>query len=145
MYVNLAVIIRFTFFPKTLANQHVQPLIYDPVAAYPFRVNLIPFVHLFDYDNMRDLVWNVVGNIALYIPSGIALPIVYKNLNSFGKVIAAGAFISLCTEILQLPFASRATDIDDLILNTAGVVIGYGIYKAVKSLKHLTPVFRGES
>ena len=135
MYVNLAVIIRFTFFPKTLVNGHVQPLIFDPAAAYPFRVNLIPFVHLFDYDNMRDIVWNVVGNTVLYIPSGIVLPVVYKKLNSFGKVVAAGAVIALCAEILQLPFASRATDMDDLILNTLGVAVGYGIYTAIKGLK----------
>ena len=135
MYVNLAVIIRFIFFPKSLVNGYVQPLIFDPSAAYPFWVNLIPFVHLFDYDNMRDTVWNVVGNTAMFIPSGIVLPVVYKKLNSFGKAVAAGMLISLCTEILQLPFASRATDIDDLILNTLGVAVGYGIYAAVKSRK----------
>ena len=136
MYVNLAVIIRFTFFPKLLVNGYVQPLIFDPSIAYPFRVNLLPFVHLFDYDNMRDVVWNVVGNTAMLIPSGIVLPIVYNKLNSFGKVVAAGMIISLCTEILQLPFASRATDIDDLILNTLGVAVGYEIYTAIKNLKH---------
>ena len=63
------------------------------------------------------------------------LPVVYKKLNSFNKVVAAGAFISLCIEILQLPFASRATDIDDLILNTLGVAVGYGIYATAKCLK----------
>ena len=71
----------------------------------------------------------------MFIPSGIILPIVYKRLNGFGKVVAAGALISLCIEILQLPFASRATDIDDLIMNTLGVIIGYGIYTAIKSIK----------
>ena len=130
MYVNLAVIIRFVFFPKALVNGHVQPLVFDPAAAFPPRVNLVPFRHLFDYDNIRDLVWNVVGNTAMFIPSGIILPLVYPKLNSFGKVLAAGAFLSLCTELLQLPFASRATDLDDLILNTLGVAIGYGIYRA---------------
>ena len=42
--------------------------------------------------------------------------------------MAAGAGMSLVIEILQLPFDTRASDIDDLILNTIGVVIGYGIY-----------------
>lgn len=79
--------------------------------------------------------FNAAGNAALFIPTGILLPVVYKKLNSFGKVVAAGAFISLCIEILQLPFASRASDIDDIILNTLGVVIGYGIYALVKKLR----------
>ena len=132
MYIDLAVIIRFVFFPKSLVNGHIQTLIFDPAAAFPFRVNVIPFVHLFDYGSIRDIIWNTIGNMVLFIPSGIVLPVVYKKLNSIGKVIAAGAFISLCIEILQLPFASRASDIDDLILNTFGVAVGYGIYAVLK-------------
>ena len=132
MYINLAVIIRFVFFPKALINGHVQPLVFEPAAVFPLRVNFIPFVHLFEYVSLRDTIWNIVGNMAMFIPSGIVLPIIYKKLDSFGKVIAAGAFISLCIEILQLPFASRASDIDDLILNTFGVAIGYGIYAIMK-------------
>ena len=112
----------------------VQPLLYDPAAAFPFRVNLIPFVNLFDYDNKRDLMLNVTGNCALFIPSGIVFPIVYKKLNSFCKVLSAGMLISFIIEILQLPFSVRASDIDDLILNTAGVAVGYGIYCLIKSL-----------
>ena len=135
MYINLAVIIRFTFFPMSRVNGSVQPLIYDASTAFPFRVNLIPFVNLFDYDSKRDLLLNVIGNTAMFIPSGIVLPTIYKKLNSFWKVIAAGAMISLCIEIIQLPFSVRASDVDDLILNTLGVVIGYGIYAAVKHLK----------
>ena len=135
MYSNLAVIIRFVFFPRTLVNGHVQPLVFDRATAFPFRLNLVPFVFLFDYDNVRDIIWNIVGNMAMLIPSGIVLPVVYKKLNSFWKVVAAGAFISLCIELLQLPFPSRATDVDDLILNTLGVAVGYGIYAAFKHLK----------
>ena len=136
MYINLAVIIRFVFFPKALVNGHVQPLVYDPAAVFPFRMNLIPLVHLLDYNDARDIVWNIVGNVTMFIPSGIVLPFVYKKLNSFGKVAAAGTFISLCIEILQLPFASRASDIDDLILNTLGVLVGYGVYVLIRQLKH---------
>jgi glycopeptide antibiotics resistance protein len=73
----------------------------------------------------------------MFIPTGIVLPIVYRRLNSLWKAAAAGAFISLCTEILQLPFPSRASDVDDLILNTLGVVVGYGIYAAVKKIRSL--------
>lgn len=135
MFFNLAVIIRFTFFPRELVNGHIQPLVFDSKAVFPLRVNCVPFVNLFQYDSVKDIVWNVVGNTAMFIPSGIILPVVYKRLNNFGKVIAAGALISLCIEIIQLPFASRASDIDDLFLNTLGVMIGYSIYFAIKSIK----------
>ena len=71
----------------------------------------------------------------MFIPSGIILPVVYKKLNNLAKVVAAGALISLSIEVIQLPFGSRATDIDDLILNTIGVMIGYEIYSLVKKIK----------
>ena len=138
MYINLAVIIRFTFFPMARVDGSVQPLVFDASTAFPFRVNLIPFVNLFDYESKRDILWNVIGNTAMFIPSGIVLPIIYKQLDRFWKVVGAGAMISFCIEIIQLPFSVRASDVDDLILNTLGVVIGYGIYAAVKHLKALT-------
>ena len=135
MYINLAVIIRFVFFPRALVDGHIQPLVFDAASAFPFRVNLVPLVHQFDYASVRDVVWNVVGNAAMFVPSGIVLPIVYRKRNSFWKVAASGALISLCIEILQLPFASRASDVDDIILNTFGVAVGYGIYAAVRHFK----------
>lgn len=135
MYINLAVIIRFVFFPRALADGHVQPLVFEAAEMLPLRINLMPLVHLFEYGSVRDMIWNVAGNTAMFIPSGIILPVVYKKLNSFWKVIAVGALISLCIELLQLPFASRASDIDDLLLNTLGVAVGYGIYAFFRHFK----------
>ena len=134
MFVNLAVIIRFIFFPMSRVNGRVQPLRFDPSAVFPFKLNLIPFVHLLEYDSKKDLLLNVIGNTTMFIPTGIILPIIYKKLNSFWKVIGVGALISLCIEIIQLPFFERASDIDDLLLNTLGVAIGYLIYKLVYKL-----------
>ncbi len=128
MYVNLAVIIRFSFFPLSLLNGKVQPLLFDPQEVFPLRVNPVPFVLLFDYDIKRELLANVIGNFCMFIPSGIVLPIVCRKLDSFWKVAGAGVLLSLCIEIMQLPFLQRTSDIDDLILNTAGVIVGYGIY-----------------
>ena len=135
MYINLAVIIRFTFFPMSRVNGRIQPLVFDASKVFPLWLNLIPYVELLDYSNKRDLLLNNIGNTAMFIPSGIILPIIYKKLNSFWKVVAAGAMLSLCIEILQLPFSGRASDVDDLILNTAGVMIGYGIYALVRAVR----------
>ena len=71
----------------------------------------------------------------MFIPTGIVLPAVYKKLDCIWKVVAIGLLISLCIEILQLPFPLRASDVDDLILNTLGVAAGYGIYTAFRRLK----------
>ncbi len=128
MYINLAVILRFAFFPMARADGRVQPLLFDPAALWPFRVNLLPFVQLKFYSSKRDLLLNVIGNVAMFIPSGILLPVLYRRLDSFWKVLGAGALLSLGIELLQLPFSVRATDVDDLIQNSCGVALGYGIY-----------------
>ena len=75
---------------------------------------------------------NVIGNTAMFLPLGIVFPGVYKELNTHYKVLAAGAGFSLCIEILQMAFFDRVTDIDDLILNTLGYTIGYGIWLLFK-------------
>ena len=131
MYINLVVLIRFVFYPFFTVNGHVLPLIIDLSSIQPIRFNLIPFVNILDYDIQREAAINIIGNISMFIPTGIILPILYKDLNCFWKVLLAGAGLSFVIEMIQLLFPGSVTDIDDLILNTAGAVIGYGIYKLV--------------
>ncbi|MBO6041069.1 MAG: VanZ family protein [Oscillospiraceae bacterium] len=139
MYVNLAVILRFTFYPMTRVGGKVQPLLFHAGMAYPFRINWIPFVDFGFYQSKRVVVLNVIGNVAMFIPSGIVLPIVYRKLDGFWKALGAGFLLSLCIELLQLPFFVRATDVDDLILNTLGVAVGYGIYAMLRRARARAP------
>ena len=131
----IIVVARFTFFPFGKVDGKVQPLILDIANIWPFRINLIPFVNLFDYPKFSEALINLIGNTTMFIPIGVIWPIVYKELNTHKKVIAAGVGFSLCIEILQLPFAVRVSDIDDLILNSTGFVIGYGVYLLVKKIR----------
>lgn len=134
VYICLVVVARFTFFPFSKVNGVIQPLVFDSANMIPFRINFIPFVNLFDYTQRSDAILNFVGNTAMFIPIGVVWPIVYKNLNTHIKVIAAGIGFSLFIEVLQLPFFDRVTDIDDLILNFVGFLIGYGAYVLVKMM-----------
>ena len=131
VYICIVVVVRFTFCPFGTMDGKIQPLLFDSSRILPFWVNLKPFVYWFDYPTMKEAMLNLIGNAAMFIPLGIVWPAVFKRLNTHGKVIAAGVGISLTIEILQLPFFNRATDIDDLILNSVGFLMGYGIYLAV--------------
>ena len=53
MYFNLAVIIRFVFFPLERINGKIQPLIFSASNILPFKIILIPFVGMFDYLTKR--------------------------------------------------------------------------------------------
>lgn len=135
VYICIIVVARFTFFPFSKVDGQIQPLVFEAAKAFPFRINLVPFVYLFDYPVFREAMLNLVGNTAMFIPLGIIWPIVFQKLDTHKKVIAAGVGFSLCIEILQLPFFDRVSDIDDLMLNSLGYLIGYGLYLLVKVLK----------
>lgn len=135
MYINLAVIIRFTFYPLAPVQGKIQPLVFDPDNILPFNLNLIPLRNMFHFNTAKDTIVNVSGNIMMFIPSGIILPVLYKKLDRFWKVLTAGAFISLSIELLQLLLADRHTNIDDVILNVTGVAIGCGIYALARHIK----------
>ena len=128
VYICIVVVVRFTFCPFGKVDGKIQPLLFDREKIFPLWLNLKPFVYLFDYPTMKEALLNLIGNIAMFIPLGIIWPAVFKKLNTHGKVIAAGVDASLAIEILQLPFYGRSTDIDDLILNSLGFLMGYGIY-----------------
>ena len=128
VYICLVVVVRFTFCPFGKVDGKIQPLLFDPQKVFPLWVNFRLFVYLFDYPTLKEILLNLIGNTAMFIPLGIVWPSVFKKLNTHWKVISAGAGVSLTIEILQLPFFGRASDIDDLILNCLGYLLGYGIW-----------------
>ena len=52
----------------------------------------------------------------------------YEKFNSISKIVLAGFLISLSIEIVQM-FGYGATDINDLITNTVGACLGFGVFK----------------
>lgn len=132
-YTCIVVISRIVYFPWHHVNGQIANLKFDKAKILPFWLNLVPIVHLFDiYDGWQ---MNIIGNITMFIPVGIIWPVCFKKLNTLGKVILAGGGYSLLIEVSQLFFYERSSDIDDLLLNTTGVVIGALIYFGVKKLK----------
>jgi len=139
VYLCLVVVVRFTFFPFRKIDGQIQPLVFNAATAFPPRINPVPFVHLMDYPVFSEALVNLIGNTAMFLPLGIVWPSVFKKLDTHSKVIAAGSGFSLCIEILQLPFFDRVSDVDDLILNSLGFLLGYGSYLLVK---HITRALR---
>lgn len=132
VYICIVVVARFTFHPFGKVNGKLQPLVFDAARCFPPRINLMPIVHLFDYPEKREALLNLIGNTAMFVPLGIVWPSVFRQLDTHGKVLAAGVGCSLLIEVLQLPFFDRVSDIDDLILNSLGFLIGYGVYLLVR-------------
>lgn len=135
LFVTLAVIIRFTFFQFFRHGGAVDPMAVSTRSLASPLLNLTPLVNILHFATVEDLLINIVGNVAMFIPLGIVLPVVFPKLNRLWKVALTGLLISLTIELLQLPMVGRTTDVDDLLLNTLGCVLGYGIYALCRALR----------
>lgn len=96
------------------------------------RINLRPLQHLIIAMRygLEDapMVNQLLLNTLMFIPLGFLLPIVFKNeFKTFTSVLIVPFATTFLTEFIQL-FIFRGTDIDDVISNTLGGVIGFALY-----------------
>jgi len=102
------------------------------------KANLKPFTTIRLFYKSRSLnteykMGNLVGNVVGFIPLGLLLPLLFNWKRGWQAVF--GVFlISLSFELAQLLFALGVFDVDDLILNTLGGLIGYIIYWICRSI-----------
>ena len=107
-------------------------------------INLIPFKTIFEQIVGRNEVvsqidiadvsiLNLLLNIFLFSPIGFFVPLINERYISLKKIILIGVSTSCVVEVIQL-FIGRSCDIDDVILNTCGVVIGFIIFKVYKRI-----------
>jgi len=93
--------------------------------------NLVPFhtirsfLTLHPSTSTSAKVFNLLGNIALFVPFGFLLPIIFKQAGKFAPVLIASFLVSLCFELFQLITHTGHFDVDDLILNSIGGSLGY--------------------
>lgn len=101
-------------------------------------VNLMPLRFAYDVfagcyaGKPAAAVINIIGNIIIFIPFGFLLSLLWRGA-SWRKALLGTAAFSLVIELLQLLLPDRMTDIDDLLLNSLGGLLGFLIYKLVKA------------
>lgn len=104
--------------------------------------NFIPFKEILRYKiGSKYFIWNVVGNIAIFIPFGFAVSLYLRSKKAFKPFIIA-LITSTTIEFVQM-FIGRSFDIDDILLNCIGGLIGYFLYSILSTIeKHLPPVLK---
>lgn len=97
------------------------------------RVNLIPFstiIGFFDRDAyIYSFIVNIIGNLFAFAPMGFFLPLLFKKIDRWYKLVLTVAVIVTAVELLQLLMRTGSCDTDDLILNTFGAYLAYIILK----------------
>lgn len=101
-------------------------------------LNLIPFKEMTRYSiGSKSFFYNVIGNIILFIPFGYFVSD-YLKAKKISHILITSTIISLTAELIQYKIG-RAFDVDDIILNVLGSIIGFMVYISIKAIKHHLP------
>ena len=71
------------------------------------------------------------GNLIIFLPMGFFLPFVSKTINT-RNIFAFAVITPIAIELLQ-PVIGRSFDVDDVMMNFAGIIIGYFITLGIKA------------
>lgn len=152
IFAYFAVLALLLFTPNSLLSSHGIDLtsehfdfagnFKDRINAGNWGVNPVPFRTISSYIKYSSL-WhsmiNISGNIIIFLPLGFLFPIIYNKFKKFSKILILLVSISLFIEFIQF-FIGRSVDIDDIILNTIGGILGFLFYK--KNAKKYTSIGR---
>jgi len=93
-----------------------------------YSLNLVPLRFIFDAGGYTARTWmiNVCGNIAMFIPMGIFVPVLFPKTRewSWGQIILKAVLLIAVIELVQMLLMCGQGDVDDIILNGLGICIG---------------------
>ncbi|MCR4998806.1 MAG: VanZ family protein [Lachnospiraceae bacterium] len=115
--------------------------------AHEVGYNLIPFheigryIQYADQIGMEIVLMNLLGNVLLFVPFGFLVPLFWRREEHHPLIIVCmGCLFSLVVEVIQMETGLGSCDVDDVILNTLGTVLGYLLFRLgnliYRRLKH---------
>ena len=121
----------------------------EPYDTYKYNLELFKEIKRYWYNREKIgtlfFLINLVGNVVVFMPFGFLVPVMYREqrkdvvyrghyFRSMLFVLLLGFLFSLVIEFIQLVTKVGCFDVDDLLLNTSGVLLGYIIYYISKKL-----------
>jgi len=112
----------------------------QPAHPLPGQVvddNLVPLRTLAIYwRNLGSEFWmrNLFGNLALLLPIGLLGPIARPALDRWWRIALVALLYSVAIELIQLAVPDRSADVDDVIVNVAGALLGHATLGGVRRL-----------
>ncbi|MEC2403373.1 VanZ family protein [Bacillus subtilis] len=135
-------LISVTLFPIPIDTVLIKDMRDDTYIPFVSGNNFIPFYFFVDiyHEGLQYyVIRSIGGNLILLMPVGLLFPLLFNKLN-VKRILLTGFFISLFIELIQLSFSVymgtiyRSFDVDDLILNTLGTLIGYWFFYILRTL-----------
>lgn len=142
----IVAVFSVTLFPEV--NLEIDAFTYMPSLQIRFRdtelsmLNIVPFKSILAAftgggqevsarDQLLLALINLAGNVFLFVPLGFLLPLTAQKRSRFGVTVGVSAVLSAGIETVQY-FIGRSADIDDLLLNVFGAVVGFGLYAILR-------------
>ncbi|MBD9085075.1 VanZ family protein [bacterium] len=102
--------------------------------------NFIPFKEVFRYQLFSERFFrNVVGNLIMFMPYGFFVSYFLK-LDQKRQIFLMSLLVSVTIEVTQL-IIGRVFDVDDIMLNVCGGMLGYFVYRLIHKFKSKLPNF----
>ncbi|MGM0789771.1 MAG: VanZ family protein [Bacillota bacterium] len=127
---------RYFFYPQDSNG-------FFDIEVWKLNANIIPFQNTINYITGSDrfnqdiIINNTIGNIVIFLPLGLFLPMLFKRCRSLLRVSVSSIIITFSIEILQFLLQIGQFDIDDIILNTTGCILGFLIVATLQDLTNL--------
>ena len=123
----------YNLLPLTNIDNYIYDIAHSGIINWEFLATKPTDAVSILYNTFTYSFRNLAGNIALFIPLGVLYPLCKKRRVSFPHILIVTAGATALIELLQFAFlSSRSADVDDLILNFIGGMIGYLIYKWIE-------------
>ena len=126
---QLLVLYLFVFYMIAVFSVTGIPTV-DALHTIDFSFQLIPFIGILN--DTTEYIKNSILNVILFMPMGFFMPVLWKEYDSLKKIASLGLILSVSIELLQI-FTFRLTDIDDIITNTTGAILGYLVFKFISA------------
>jgi glycopeptide antibiotics resistance protein len=129
-----AILIKFVVF-KAIPAIRMGHLRLRFAGPHTGPANLVPFKtivpELIGHGNHLINMVNLFGNIIPFMPIGLLAPLVFRSF-SWQKALVLGVVTGLSFEVMEVIFRVGIFDVDDVITNAFGVMLGYGVFVLFK-------------
>lgn len=125
--IYICIVLRITVFRSGFAGNEL----------FSGRINLtlfLSYIPLVEGHFWRRIIYLFVGNIIWFVPNGIFMRWLYRL--KWQRILVTGFLFSLSIEIMQYLFGTGISELDDLILNTSGCMLGMCMYDGFLAVKN---------
>lgn len=128
-FLYFVVLFYFLFFSEEMGRTYSER---------EYHYNLIPFLEIkrfiqyYEVLGMQAVLLNLAGNVVAFMPFGFFLPVFATRCRTIWNTLLYSFELSVLVELIQLITKVGSFDVDDIILNTLGGILGYIVYKIVR-------------